>query len=265
MVLEHYPSYRPLVMNPLAPKELDVIARAVASAGSSGDAIYRMVARALAKLCPVGGGTLLDVGCGRGELRQYVAAQIDNYVGADVVRHEGFPAAAQFLQIDLDAGQVPMPDASAEVVAAIETIEHLENPRALFRELKRLVRPGGWTLVTTPNQLSLLSKITLLTKGQFNAFQEAPGLYPAHLTALLEIDLLRIAQEVGFQETFISYSHSGRIPFTSAKWPCKLGLSGRAFSDNLLIAARAPVQAIPFGNADPGPTATSHTHRTVFF
>ena len=77
--------------------------------------------------------------------------------------------------------------------------------------------------MTTPNQLSVLSKLTLLTKGQFNAFQEAPGLYPAHLTALLEIDLLRLAWEVGLQDAFIEYSHSGRMPFTSAKWPGRLG------------------------------------------
>ena len=218
-----------------ASPNFDAIARAGPSIGSSGDAIYRMVVWALVKCRPAGGGTLLDIGCGKGELRRYVAAHVEDYVGADVIRYDAFPADARFLQTDLDTGQVPLPSASAEVVVAVETIEHLENPR----ELRRLVCSGGWVMVTTPNQLSLLSKLTLLTKGQFNSFQEAPGLYPAHLTALLEIDLLRMAREVGFREAFIEYSHSGRIPFTSAKWPRRLGLGGRAFSDNLLVAARA--------------------------
>ena len=53
------------------------------------------------------------------------------------------------VQIDLDAGRVPLPDASAETVVAVETIEHLENPRAFFRELFRLAKPGGTVLVTT--------------------------------------------------------------------------------------------------------------------
>ncbi len=51
-------------------------------------------------------------------------------------------------------------------------------------------------IVTTPNQLSLLSKLTLVLKNEFNAFQA--GSYPAHLTALLEADLRRIGVECGW-------------------------------------------------------------------
>jgi hypothetical protein len=90
-------------------------------------------------------------------------------------------------------------------------------------------------VVTTPNQLSLLSKLTLVLKNQFNAFQEAPGLYPAHLTALLEVDLLRIARECGLADPTIRHTDSGRIPFTPWHWP--RGFRGRAFSDNVLLAA----------------------------
>ena len=37
-----------------------------------------------------------------------------------------------------------MPTASADIVAALETIEHLESPRAFCRELTRILKPGGW-------------------------------------------------------------------------------------------------------------------------
>jgi 2-polyprenyl-3-methyl-5-hydroxy-6-metoxy-1,4-benzoquinol methylase len=120
----------------------------------------------------------------------------------------------------------------------VETIEHLENPRAFVRELARLAKPGGTVLVTTPNQLSLLSKLTLLTRNQFNAFQEAPGLYPAHITALLEVDLRRIARETGLEGVEVHYSGFGRIPFTARHWPRPL--QGRAFSDNVALLARRP-------------------------
>ena len=215
-----------------------VVERALASKGGSSEAIYRMVARVLAKRHP-GGGMLLDIGCGGGELRPHVAPFIAEYVGADVVCYDGFPADAAFLQIDLDAGRVPLPDASAEVVVAVETIEHLENPRAFFRELRRLVKPDGLILVTTPNQLSLLSKLTFLTKNQFNAFQEAPGLYPAHITALLAGDLIRIARETGMSKIEITYSDHGRLPLSTSHWPRLLGCRGKAFSDNLLCSCVA--------------------------
>ena len=152
------------------------------------------------------------------------------------------PGDARFIQIDLDAGRVPLPDASAEWVVAVETIEHLENPRAFLRELVRLVKPGGTVLVSTPNQLSLLSLLTLVTKRQFNAFQEAPGLYPAHLTALLEIDLLRMAAECRLENAAIRYSDSGRMPFSARHWPLA-GFRGRLFSDNLLLIATKPAAA----------------------
>lgn len=210
--------------------------RARTSHGTSGQAIYQMVARALRD--QHAGGTLVDIGAGTGSLWSFTRDQFRSYIGVDVVRYDGFPADGQFCKVDLDSGRVDLPDESADVVACVETIEHVENPRALVRELVRLVRPGGLVVVTTPNQLSLLSKLGLLLKNQFPAFQEAPGLYPTHLSALLEIDLVRIARECGLLDISILYSNSGRIPGTGRHWP--FGLGGRAFSDNILLRARRP-------------------------
>jgi len=195
-----------------------------------------MTARALQRTgrCEV----LLDIGCGNGALRSFVGNQIGRYVGADILRYEDFPADAEFHPVDLDRLPIPLSDRFADAVVAVETIEHLENPRALMREMVRLCRPGGGVIVTTPNQLSLASKTFLLTRNQFQAFQKAPGLYPAHITALLEIDLIRIAQECGLADCTIMYSNHGRIPLTRAHWPAALG--GRAFSDNLALIARRP-------------------------
>lgn len=224
-------------MTPVDSRMQSTIARASESRGSSSAAVYGMVAKIIRKRHR-GGGTLIDVGCGRGELWTYLASIAANYIGADVVRYEGFPAGERFVEIDLDKGKIPLPDASGDIVAAVETIEHLENPRAFFRELTRLTRAGGLVVVTTPNQRSLLSLMTLVLQGEFNAFQEAPGLYPSHITALLEADLARIAQECGLREIEVAYSSQGRVPFTAWHWPSFC--SGRWFSDNLVISARSP-------------------------
>jgi SAM-dependent methyltransferase len=216
--------------------------RAILSGGISADPIYKAVATALTGRHP-GGGTILDVGCGVGNLSSYVDNMFERYVGADVVRHEGFPAGESFCLVDLDAGQVPLPDGAADVVAAVETVEHLENPRAFFRELVRLVRPGGWVVVTTPNQLSLLSKLTLLLKNQFNAFQDA--CYPAHLSALLEIDLRRIAAECRLTNIAVAYSGRGRMPGTAWHYPAFLSRCfPRAFSDNVLVIGRKTTTSV---------------------
>lgn len=212
--------------------------RARQSLGSSSQPIYEMVRRLVAaridRQRPL---KLLDVGCGTGNLHGAVEELVDQYEGVDVLRYETYPSHLPFHKIDLDSGRAELPDAYADFVVAVETIEHLENPRAFIRELVRLCRPGGWVIVTTPNQLSALSKLTLLLKNQFNAFTDTN--YPAHITALLEIDLRRIAAECKLVETQIGYSQSGRIPGLSLRWPKLLSRClARSFSDNLSITGR---------------------------
>ena len=221
----------------VTPRVLDEHARL--SLGSSHHAIYHMVAGALVAR-RITGECWIDVGCGRGHLRPFVQDRFTRYVGMDAVRHDGFPDGAEFHQLDLDGrGRLPANDASADVAAAVETIEHLENPRALTRELVRLVKPGGWVILTTPNQRSLLSLATLLTKGRFAAFQDSD--YPAHITALLDVDLLRIGSEIGLTDAAIEYTRHGRIPLTPWHYPTALAtLFPRALSDNLLYIGRKP-------------------------
>ena len=197
-----------------------------------------MVQRALKERASFGG-VLVDVGCGTGNLRSYVGSSFARYIGVDAVKYEAFPGDAEFIRLDLDSGRAPLPDGIANVVVAVETIEHLENPRAFVRELTRLAAPGGWVVITTPNQCSLLSLANVVLRGQFVAFKDEN--YPAHLTALLPSDLRRIAQECCLCEEVISYSHAGRVLLTRRHYPAAVSRAfPQAFSDNVLIIGRKP-------------------------
>jgi SAM-dependent methyltransferase len=220
---------------------LDVETRARMSLGISADPIYRAVTDAVTERYS-GRGTLIDVGCGTGNLWGYLGDRFDRYIGVDMVRYDGLPDMVEFLEFNLETGRAPLPDSAGDVVVAVETIEHLENPRAFVRELTRLTRPGGWVVVTTPNQLSVLSKLTLVLKNQFNAFQD--NSYPAHMTALLEVDLRRIGSECGWANTDASYTNCGRIPGSAKRWPRWLSRRfPRAFSDNVVIMGCRPPAA----------------------
>lgn len=219
-----------------------VEARARASRGTSERAIYHLVAQTV-RSCGHGQGVLADVGCGTGNLWGELKTDFEYYLGVDAVRYEGFPEDAEFFLTDLNTTPWPVPSHRADVVVAVETIEHLENPRAFMRELVRIARPGGWVIVTTPNQLSFLSKLTLVCKNCFNAFQQ--GSYPAHITALLEVDLRRIATECGLEEMAIAFTCSGRIvgtPWHYPRWWAKL--RPRSFSDNILLVGKTPRQSL---------------------
>jgi 2-polyprenyl-3-methyl-5-hydroxy-6-metoxy-1,4-benzoquinol methylase len=207
--------------------------RALASQGQSNEAIYSSVVKSIGSRT----GKIVDVGCGQGGFQRYLDLADREYIGVDIVRYPGFPDSSKFIQSDLDRCEINLPDNYAEVVCSIETIEHLENPRAFMRELHRITAPGGMIIVTTPNQISLLSKLTLVFKNQFNAFQATPGCYPAHITALLEIDLIRIATECQLADIQIHYTNHGRIPGGKQPWPNSLGFKGKLFSDNVILAA----------------------------
>ncbi len=216
---------------------MDTVTRAALSEGRSENVIHGLV-RAVVDAEASGAKTLIDVGCGTGTLWRVLEGRVPSYIGCDVVRYPGFPESASFVQADLNSAPYPLVGESADVVACVETIEHLENPRMVVRELVRIVRPGGLVLLTTPNQLSFLSKLTLVVKNQFQAFQDVD--YPAHITALVEQDLLRIARECGLEDLAIRFTDSGRIPGTARRWPSRAGLRGRWFSDNVLLAGRRP-------------------------
>jgi 2-polyprenyl-3-methyl-5-hydroxy-6-metoxy-1,4-benzoquinol methylase len=211
----------------------DPAERALRSGGMSETAIYEMVADAL-NHAGVTTGKLLDIGCGAGNLYPFVRDRVSSYVGVDLVRYDGFPVGAEWVEANLDQLPLPLASGCADAVVAVETIEHLENPRAFMRELVRLAKSGGRVIVTTPNQLSLLSKMTLLLKNRFNAFQDVH--YPAHITALLEIDLIRIASACGLRDVSISYSNSGRIVLTPFHYPHAISKRWqRELSDNICL------------------------------
>lgn len=215
----------------------DPEARARQSLGSSERAIYETVAALLAERNAAG--VLADIGCGTGNLSRVVGERFARIIGVDVVRYPDLPSRVDFRRGDLDCDRLPLADGEADAAVAVETIEHLENPRALMRDLTRIVRRGGCIVVTTPNQLSALSLATLIVKRRFSAFQDSA--YPAHRTALLEVDLRRMAAECGLRDVEIRYTRSGRMPLTGAHYPSVCGrLSPRLFSDNVaLCAARA--------------------------
>jgi 2-polyprenyl-3-methyl-5-hydroxy-6-metoxy-1,4-benzoquinol methylase len=212
--------------------------RAGSSLGSSNAAIHQMVIDALASR-GVAGGRVVDVGCGGGALWRALSGRFDHYAGLDAVRYPALPPDVEFRPVDLDAVDWPVHDGEADVVTAVEVIEHLENPWAFVRSLARIVKPGGWVVVTTPNQLSALSLLTLLVKRRFSAFQDSA--YPAHRTALLESDLVRIAAAAGLEQIAVAYSGRGRLPLTAFHVPARVARRvPRVFSDNLLVIGRKP-------------------------
>lgn len=157
------------------------------SQGTSDDAIYAAIEQRIRLLSA--GGPVLDFGAGTGQMTRRLAAsgQFATVTGADLYgRGPETPSSIAWIEADLNE-PLPCPPGSFDTIVAAEVIEHLENPRAVARELFRLLRPGGTLVLSTPNNESIRALAALTARGHFVAFGE--NSYPAHITALTRTDV----------------------------------------------------------------------------
>lgn len=205
------------------------------TAGSSSEPIYR-AAEALLDQVKVQSNDrhALDLGGGQGIFSEVLLKYEWNATLLDYA--PGRVRGVKCVSADLNE-RWPLVAEEFILVVALEVVEHLENPRHFFRELARVLRPNGYALVSTPNQLSIASKLCLLARNEFRDFQQS--CYPSHITALLDIDFRRISNEVGLELLETRYTNWGRIPFLKWRWQIVPGLKGRSFSDNVIYLFQA--------------------------
>lgn len=92
-------------------------------------------------------GRLVDIGCGEKPLVPFFSGYVDEYVGVDHAETEHDLRYADLLGT---AYAVPLPDGSADTVVLSQVLEHLERPAEALLECRRLLRPNGHLLLTTP-------------------------------------------------------------------------------------------------------------------
>lgn len=66
---------------------------------------------------------------------------------------------------DMEA-RLPFDDASFDLITCVEGIEHVVDRHRTLRELRRVLKPGGVMLITTPNLLSLRARVAYALAGQ---------------------------------------------------------------------------------------------------
>jgi SAM-dependent methyltransferase len=100
--------------------------------------------------------TILDAGCGSGygtvELGP-AASIVALDLSADAVTHASHTFSrpgVHFLQGTCEA--LPFADGSFDLLVAFEVIEHIEGWREMLAEARRVLRPAGILLVSTPNR-----------------------------------------------------------------------------------------------------------------
>jgi SAM-dependent methyltransferase len=91
------------------------------------------------------GSSVLDAGCGEQPFRGRIEARGGKYLGCDVSRNAG-----NTVDVVGTVMMLPFADRSFDIVLCSEVLEHVEDPDRAFGEMLRVLKGGGYLIVTTP-------------------------------------------------------------------------------------------------------------------
>jgi 2-polyprenyl-3-methyl-5-hydroxy-6-metoxy-1,4-benzoquinol methylase len=100
------------------------------------------------------GNRFLDIGCATGLLLEHMRDEKGWDVQGVEVCGEAVEYGRKQRRLSIFHGTVEdahFPGGSFDLVHASHVIEHVTDPKAFLRELRRLLRPGGYLVVSTPN------------------------------------------------------------------------------------------------------------------
>lgn len=109
---------------------------------------------------------VLDIGAGAGNMTHHLA-HYGEVIGLDYNARPLPVAAARALTTSQASGdQLPFPDASFDLVALLDTVEHIPNELGVFAEAHRVLKPGGKLMVTVPAFMWLWSYNDVINEHQ---------------------------------------------------------------------------------------------------
>jgi len=149
---------------------------------------------------------VLDVPAGTGALSCMLLAHGIDVVSADLCPEAFLVSGKPCIRADLNE-RLPFDDGTFDAVACIEGIEHIENPHLLAREANRILRPGGKIYISTPNILSIRSRLSILFRGYPDQFHYMIELDPttgreqpiAHINPIGLLELRYVLSRWGFR------------------------------------------------------------------
>jgi 2-polyprenyl-3-methyl-5-hydroxy-6-metoxy-1,4-benzoquinol methylase len=163
------------------------------------------------------GGRVLDVGCSPGHLAMALVKAGFEVQGIDlnaVWLAKYAPGWAERLRIthtNIEQDPFPFPSESFDLVIFTEVLEHIAvtDPCVILQEIRRVLRPGGRMLLSTPN-VANLSNVVALIQGE-NVFWPPEIFYGSvdrHNREYAPQELLQLVARAGFAHQALDYMNT---------------------------------------------------------
>jgi SAM-dependent methyltransferase len=171
--------------------------------------------------------TILDLGAGagmlsqmdfRGRARRICGVDLDTRVTQNPMLDEARIA---------DAKCIPYDTAQFDLVYANNVLEHLSDPLTVFREVARVLRPGGVFMFKTPNSRHYVPTIARITPHRFHQYVNALrgratiDTFPTFYCANTGDAIKRLATQSGMSVEWIEFIE-GRPEYLRISWPAYL-------------------------------------------
>ena len=139
-----------------------------------------LMARELAKDKEV-----LDIACGEGYGSAMLAEIAHHVSGVDISAEAVAHATGKYRKENLQflvgsCAAIPLPDDSIDLVVSFETIEHHDQHQEMMQEIKRVLRPDGALIISSPD------KYEFTDIGQQGTHYHVKELYRREFEELLE-------------------------------------------------------------------------------
>jgi methionine biosynthesis protein MetW len=155
------------------------------------------------------GGRILDVGCGEGKIGIVAKEKFKEIHGVDIselalqiAEKNGVIAR----KVNLNYEELAYEDNFFDAVVCLEVIEHILDPFYLISEIKRVLKPNGVLILTTPNFRKIKNILYLLIKGRFPKTSSDTQLWDGgHIHYFTFKDIKWILEQQKFEIIFRGY------------------------------------------------------------
>ena len=150
---------------------------------------------------------ILEIGSGAGAFISHLKTELDqnnvnyNIEAGDIEPHQINDQNLDFKCNFLDAQAEFVLDKKYDIIISIELIEHIENPFHFIREIAKNLTENGVVLLTSPNILSLRSRLRYLLTGCSDYFRRPYNehwLNMGHVNPINPLQLIYTLRKNGF-------------------------------------------------------------------